>query len=314
VRTTQPGGPPRGHTVPMELRQLRYFVAVAEHLHYGKAAKQLHMAQPPLSQQIRRLEADFGVELFRRSSRKVELTEEGEQLVAAARRVLAEADGVRDLADGLRSGTAGRLRVGFVGSVLNWGLAPRLRSFRDRYPGVEVIATQMPVADQVEALADNQIDVGFTLSRVTFDHLHVRVISVEPLVVALPEGHARAQDELIRLADLSADTFLLWHAPYGPHLDDFVTRACGEAGFMPHVSYQGPQIHAIVHMVAAGFGVALVAGCDRVIEAPGVVYKDLAPPTPWTVLSAVQHRWRRSRLVDRLMETLPAIDIEEVNK
>jgi DNA-binding transcriptional LysR family regulator len=292
----------------MELRQLRYFVAVAEHLHYGNAARSLHMAQPPLSQQIRRLEADLGVELFERTSRRVELTDDGRQLLDAARRVLAEAGALRDLADGLRSGSAGRLRIGFVASVLNWGLAPRLGEFRARNPRVEVTATQMPVIDQVEALTDNRIDVGFTLARLTYDHLWVQVISVQRLLAVLPADHPRAGDAPVRLADLADETFLLWRAPFGPHLDDFVTRACAEAGFLPAVAYQGPQVHSVVHMVAAGFGVSLVAECDRLIEAPGVVFCELAPPSPSTVLSVVRHRHRRNPAVDRLVAALPAID------
>lgn len=296
----------------MELRQLRYFVAVAEHLHYGNAARSLHMAQPPLSQQIRRLEADLGVELFERTSRRVELTDDGRQLLDAARRVLAEAGALRDLADGLRSGSAGRLRIGFVASVLNWGLAPRLGEFRRQNPRVEVTATQMPVIDQVEALTENRIDVGFTLARLTYEHLSVQVISVERLLAVLPADHPRAADVQVRLADLAGETFLLWRAPFGPHLDDFVTRACAEAGFLPAVAYQGPQIHSVVHMVAAGFGVSLVAECDRLIEAPGVVFRELAPPTPSTVLSVVRHRHRRNPAVDRLVAAFPAIDIETI--
>lgn len=301
-------------TVVMELRQLRYFVTVAEHLHYGNAAKALHMAQPPLSQQIRRLEADLGVELFVRTSRRVALTEHGEQLLQPARRVLAEADEMRELAGDLRSGSGGRLRIGFVGSVLNWGLAPRLKAFRERNPRVEVTATQMPVIDQVEALTDNRIDVGFTLAQVTYEHLAVQVVSVEPLMVVLPADHPRAMEESVRLADLSNETFVTWRAPFGPHLDDFITRACTEAGFSPTMAYQGPQIHAVIHMVAAGFGVSLVARCDRAVEAPGVVFRNLMEPAPTTVLSAVSHRYRKSPIVRRLMAELPAIDIQNVGK
>jgi DNA-binding transcriptional LysR family regulator len=296
----------------MELRQLRYFVTVAEHLHYGQAAKALHMAQPPLSQQIRRLEADLGVELFRRSSRKVELTEHGRLLLDAARRALGEADNVRELADGLRTGAAGRLRIGFVASVLNWGLAAWLRRLRDSHPGIEVTATQMPVIDQVEALTDNHIDIGFTLSRLTYEHLHVQVIAVQPLLAVLPDDHRLANADQVELAELADETFVTWRAPFGPHLDDFITRACAEAGFLPTVAYQGPQIHTVVHMVAAGFGVSLVAECDRHIGAPGVVFTPLAPPAPWTVLSAVRHRLRRSPIVDGLMSTLPSIDIKRI--
>jgi len=298
----------------MELRQLRYFVTVAEHLHYGRAAKQLHMAQPPLSQQIRRLEVDLGVELFRRTSRRVELTEHGAQLLEAARRVLAEADVVRDLAEGLEGGTVGHLRIGFVASVFNWGLAPLLRRFREENPGVEVTAMQMPVTDQVDALLDNRIDIGFTLARLTYDHLRVQVIAVEPLVAVLPSDHPHADDERVQLSDLAGETFLIWRAPFGPHLDDYVTRACAEAGFLPTVGYQGPQIHTVAHMVAAGFGVSLAPRCDRAMATPGVVFKDLAPPEPWTVLSAVRHRRTSSAFVDRLLNELPSINIQNVGR
>ncbi len=296
----------------MELRQLRYFVAVAEHLHYGQAAKYLHMAQPPLSQQIQRLEAELGVELFRRTSRKVELTEHGAQLLDAARRVLGEADSVLDLASGLKAGTAGHLRIAFVASALNWGLPPLLRSFREQNLELEITATQMPVNDQVVALIENRIDIGFTLARLTYDQLRVQVISVEPLVAVLPADHPHAGDERVQLGDLAQETFLTWRAPFGPHLDDFITRACAEAGFMPRVLYQGPQIHTLANMVAAGFGVSLVPQCDRRMATPGAVFKDLAPPAPWTVLSAVRHRRGSNPIVDRLMDELPAIDIQQI--
>ena len=294
----------------MELRQLRYFVAVAEHLHYGRAAKQLHMAQPPLSQQIQRLEADLGVELFERTSRRVELTENGAQLVDAARRTLAEADHLRTLADGLRTGSAGRLRIGFVASVLNWGLALRLREFREANPGVEVTATQMPVADQLQALAENHIDIGFTLARVTYNYLDVQVISVEPLVATLPTGHPYADCDVVDLKDLADETFLGHRAPFGPHFDDFLMRVCTDAGFVPNVAYQGPQVHTLIHMVAAGLGVALLPRCDTRMPIPGVAFRDLAAPTPTTVLSAVHHHRYSSPIVASLLAQLPHIDID----
>jgi DNA-binding transcriptional LysR family regulator len=293
----------------MELRQLRYFVAVARHLHFGAAAAELQMAQPPLSQQIRKLEDELGVELFTRTSRKVALTEHGEQLLVAARRVLHEADAVRELADGLRDGNAGRLRIAFVASVLNWGLAPILRGFRSQNPGVLVTATQMPVADQVEALAEHRIDIGFTLGKLDYDFLDVQVLSVEPLVVLLPSDDPNARDDMVDLRRLSDQTFLIWRAPFGPHLDDFITRACGEAGFYPKLMEVGPQIQTIAHMVAAGYGVGMMPSCDRVMTTPGAVFRNLVPPAPSTVLSAVRHRRSRNPVVPRLLAELPHIDM-----
>lgn len=295
----------------MELRQLRYFAAVAEHLHYGRAAAQLNIAQPPLSQQITRLERDLGVRLFHRTSRSVELTEEGRLLLDAARRVLGEADHVRDLAAALRAGTAGRLRIAFVASVLNWGLAGRLRQFRERYPDAEITATQMPVIDQVQALRDSEIDVGFTLSRLDYDHLSVHDIAVEPVMAILPVDHPLAGVDTVPLAGLAQETFISWRAPFDEHLDDFVTRACAAAGFTPRRAFHGAQSHTIVHMVAAGFGVALGPACDRRITVDGVVFKDLAEPVPTVTLSAVRHRWRRSPVADRLVELMvdPSIGI-----
>ena len=125
----------------MEVRQLRYFAAVARHLHFGEAARELHMAQPPLSQQIIRLEQEIGVRLFHRTSRQVELTDEGRLLLDAVRVVLGDLDHVEDLARSLRDGTAGPLRIGFVASVLNWGLAARLRRYRRLHPDVDITVT-----------------------------------------------------------------------------------------------------------------------------------------------------------------------------
>lgn len=288
----------------MELRQLRYFVAVAEHLHFGRAAKQLNMAQPPLSQQITRLEQDLGVQLFHRTSRRVELTDEGALVLDAARRVLGESDNLRQLSTALREGTAGRLRIGFVVSVLNWGLAARLRQFRERFPDAEITATQMPVIDQVEALRDSELDVGFTLSRLDYDHLSVHDLAVEPVVAVLPADHPLAGLDAVPLAQLAGETFIGWRAPFGEHLDDFVGQACAAAGFTPRMVFHGAQSHTIVHMVAAGFGVALGPASDRRIEVDGVVFRDLAPPVPTVRLSAIRHRWRRSPLADRLIDVM----------
>jgi DNA-binding transcriptional LysR family regulator len=291
-------------TVAVEVRQLRYFAAVARHLHFGDAARALHMAQPPLSQQIIRLEQELGVRLFHRTSRQVELTEEGRMLLEAVRVVLGDLEHVENLAARLRGGTAGRLRIGFVASVLNWGLAAHLRSYRQRNANVEITVTQMPVIDQVRALADNTIDVGFLLSRVDYDHLTVHELSRDPVVVALPEDHPQAAAAEVRLADLAEETFIAWHAPYDEHFDDYISEACAGAGFVPRLQFHGPQVHTVLHMVAAGFGVGLIRRGDAVLRAPGTVIRPLAPPGGSVVLSVAYHRYRQNPAVRTFVEWL----------
>jgi DNA-binding transcriptional LysR family regulator len=286
----------------MELRQLRYFAAVARHLHFGEAAKELHMAQPPLSQQIIRLEQELGVRLFHRTSRQVELTAEGELLLDAVRAVLGEADHVEDLARRLRDGSAGRLRIGFVASVLNWGLAPRMRRFRAEHPDVAITVTQMPVIDQVQALADNIIDVGFLMSRVDYPHLVVHEIAVEPVVAVLPEDHPLASRDAVPLRELSEETFIAWHAPYDEHFDDFISAACARAGFVPRLQFHGPQVHTVIHMVAAGFGVGLLPRCDQHIQVPGTVVRPLTAPVPSVSLSVAHHRHRHNSVVTTFVD------------
>ena len=291
-------------TAGMEVRQLRYFDAVARHLHFGDAARELHMAQPPLSQQIIRLEQELGVRLFHRTSRQVELTDEGRLLLDAVQVVLGDIDHVEDLAHSLRDGTAGRLRIGFVASVLNWGLAAHLRRYRQHNPGVEITVTQMPVIDQVRALSDNTIDVGFLLSRVDYDHLVVHELSVEPVVVALPEDHRQAGCSEVALADLADETFVAWQAPYDEHFDDFISEACARAGFVPNLQFHGPQVHTVLHMVAAGFGVGMIPRRDAVLRAPGTVVRPLAPPGATVVLSVAHHRHRQKASVRTFVDWL----------
>lgn len=286
----------------MELRQFRYFDAVARHLHFGEAARELHMAQPPLSQQIIRLEQELGVQLFHRTSRQVELTVEGKLLLEAVRVVLGEAEHVEDLALRLRDGTAGRLRIGFVASVLNWGLAARMRQFRAEHPGIDITVTQMPVIDQVQALADNAIDVGFLMSRVDYPHLTVHEIAAEPIVVVLTEDHPLAKRSVVPLHLLADETFIAWHAPYDEHFDDFISSACAQAGFVPRLQFHGPQIHTVIHMVAAGFGVGLIPQCDQHIQVPDTVVRPLAAPVPTVSLSVAHHRHRLNSTVTTFVE------------
>jgi DNA-binding transcriptional LysR family regulator len=294
----------------VELRQLRYFVAVAEHLHFGQAAKSLNMAQPPLSQQIMRLERSLGVQLFERSSRQVALTDSGRILLEVTRDVIGQADHLQYLAEALRVGEAGRLRIGFVASVMNWGLGSRFRAFRTRYPNAQVTATQMPVADQVAALQGAQIDIGFTMARLNYDDLRVVDFAEEPLRAVLPSDHRLAGTGRVRLSDLAAENIISFRKEIHQHVEDFISIACHQAGFIPHLTYHGAQSHTILHMVGAGFGVSVLPACDEVMGAHGVVFAELEPPVPTIRFSVVRPRRRMTPLASRLVDLVTDRDFK----
>lgn len=284
----------------MEIRHLRYFVAVAEHLHYGRAAKSLNMAQPPLSQQIRRLESILRIDLFDRSSRRVTLTEEGQFLLEAAREVIGQAAHFENLAEALREGEAGQLRIGFAASAMNWGLGRKLREFRATYPRAQVIAHQMSVTDQATALQDDRIDLAFTVGGLNYENLEAVVLADEPLRAVIPTDHPLATAKSVRLADLADETFVGYR--FGDHLEDIIAAACYRAGFTPKISIQGAQSHTLLHMVSAGFGLGLLPACDERMNADGVVFVELEPPVPMVHFSVVRH-WRRlTPLASRMLE------------
>lgn len=272
----------------MELRQLRYFAAVARHLHFKRAAAELHMAQPPLSQQIARLEAELGVRLFERTSRQVTLTAEGEQMLEAAERVLRGAEHVHELAERLAEGTAGKLRLGFVFPALSLGLSAELGAFRRSHPEINVQAIQIPNFELAQALRDDVVDLGVTMPHVPTEGIVEHHLSDHPIAVVLPSTHPRASDASVSLGDLVDETFIAPQMPSEGFHYDYILRACAEAGFVPKVLRHGPQLSVMMHMVAAGYGITLATESDQ--PAPGTVLRPLKAPGQTLPLSVVHSR------------------------
>lgn len=264
----------------MELRHLRYFVAVAEELHFGRAAARLLMAQPPLSQQIRQLEDELGVALFARTRRRVELTQAGEVFLAEARLVLAAADqAVRSVRRAGR-GEIGRLAVGFTGSAI-YGVLPLIfRVYRERFPDVNLVLQELPTADQVQALHAGRIQAGFLRLPLADDTLRIETILHEPIIVALPASHPLAAAAVVPLAALRAEPLVLIPRHVSPGLHDQILSACRGAGFSPHVRQEANQMQTIVGLVAAGLGLSLVPAAVQNLQTPGVVYRPLDTPGP----------------------------------
>jgi DNA-binding transcriptional LysR family regulator len=276
----------------MDLRRLRYFVAVAEEQSFNRAAKRLHMAQPPLSTQIKQLENELGVQLFERTSRGVRLTEAGELLLEEAQRIFVQLDQTVSIVRRVGHGEVGRLTLGFVPSASNEALPTILRAFRDRFPEVELFLREMRPDRIVQRLHDGQIDAGFLYLPLEDASLNIECVSREALVLALPETHSLASEPEVELRALADEPFIL-PARYQrmPGLYGQVTETCRRAGFVPDAVQKDVWLmQTIVGLVAAGIGVALVPASVRNLRRTGVVYRPVRGLSPTVELGVI---WRR---------------------
>lgn len=270
----------RSYAPGVELRHIRYFVAVAEECHFGRAAERLHIAQPPLSQQIRQLESDLGVVLLTRSTRKVELTPAGERYLQRARAILAAVDRAAEEASRVAAGELGRLAIGFTGSA-TYELLPSLaRVLRQELPGIELeLRGEMLTPDQVEALLGRSLDLGFLRPPARHPDIEVRVLRREPLIAVLPETHPLAGRANVRLFDLHDDPFITYPSHHRSVVYEAVMDACERAGFYPRRVEEVRETSTLVSFVAAGLGVALVPASVQHLQITGARYLPLAGTT-----------------------------------
>lgn len=291
----------------MELRHLRYFVAVAEHGHVTRAAESLGIQQPPLSQQIKALEEELGVQLLRRKPRGVELTDAGSALLERARVVLAEVD--RAFASTRRTarGEQGRVVVGFTSSAPFHPFVPRvIRMFREASPLVSLELEESGSSELVHGLHNETVDAAFIRSPVAdVVDLLVTPLIEERMVIALPTGHPLTNNlsEPLKLSELANHTFILYKRPGAPGLYDSIITACRGAGFSPRVGQEAPRIVSTLNLVAAGLGVSVVPESLRSLQMEGVVYRTLAAGTQLTApLILACRRGENSATVQRFID------------
>lgn len=277
----------------METRQLRYFVAVAETRHFGRAAERLHIAQSPLSQAIRQLEAQLGAPLFERTTRRVDLTAAGEALLVEAVRILASLDAARDQVGRVAAGALGRLRVGATGLATYRHVPEIVRRLAAELPDLELAFTTELLTPALEtALADHRIDLAVLRPPVLDAGLDQHVLARERLVLAVPEGHRLGADPVppADLADLADEDFVVYAAP-GSVVGEAAARACRAAGFTPRRTHDAHQTSIVLALVAAGVGVALLPSSVLAVAVEGVRYRELDEQT--TVTTDVALAWRR---------------------
>jgi len=262
----------------MELRQLKYFVTVAEELHFTRAAERLRIAQPPLSRQIQQLERELKVRLFRRTKRRVELTQAGALFLPRALETLRQAELAALTAHRAARGEVGLLHIATTSSMPFMGLLPRiLHAYRQAFPRVHVVLLEQNTKEQLTNLYEGGLDVGFL--RLPIRDLPARIsvetVYSEPLYLALREDHPLASAPEIDMRGLANEPFIMYPAALGGGLHDLCLDLCKNAGFIPKVEQEAKTVPVAVSFAAAGLGIALVPACIQIVHTPGVVYRPL---------------------------------------
>ena len=261
----------------VELRHLRYFVAVAHEGHITRAAEKLHMQQPPLSQQIKALEAEIKAPLFVRLPRGVALTDAGRSFLVDAEAILASVDSARARAQRTARGEVGRIAVGFTTSAPFHPLVARaIRAFRETRPDVSFGLEESSSAEMVSALREERLDIAFIRSGLADPGgIAVHELLAEDMAAALPAGHPLIKRASLTLKDLAHENFILYRRPDGRGLYDVIIAACAEAGFSPHVGQEAPRIVSTLNLVAAGLGITIVPASLSRLPLEGVTYRPL---------------------------------------
>ncbi|QIR38845.1 LysR family transcriptional regulator [Tolypothrix sp. PCC 7910] len=286
----------------MELRHLRYFIAVAEELHFSKAAERLHIAQPPLSQQIQQLETELGVELFhRKTKRQVQLTEAGKVFLQEAYGLLLQLETAIALTQRIGRGQTGQLRIGFTSLVIYELLPLILRQFREQFPDVELVLRELTTSQQEQAIRDSVIHVGFAHPPLEDDTLSYQSIHQQTLVVALPSNHSLAQAEHIQVQELEDEPLIMFPRYLAPGLYDSIMSLFRQRNIKPQITQEAVQMQTIIGLVSAGMGVAITPSVLQDLQRSGVTYRPLREQAPVIETAVIWHENSLTPLVENFL-------------
>jgi DNA-binding transcriptional LysR family regulator len=274
----------------MELRHLRYFVAVAEELNFRRAAERLHLAQPALSAQVKNLEDELGVKLFQRTTRSVLLTQGGKLFLDDARVVLAAAVQAEQRARRAGAGLAGTLRVGMIAPIANAWLAGKLRPFRQKFPGVQLSLFDLTSTEQLRRLRTGELDAGLLRPPVGFPELAHELVEESWQVLAFPAGHRLAKVRKLKWKDFDGEGLVMMHPGVQHGYYDAFLAACAKDGAKPFPAQYANDVQTKMWLISAGFGIAPTTATLRKVKRPGLLFRPLPPGLPrvQTVLT-----WRR---------------------
>lgn len=288
-------------TQSIELRHLRYFLALADELHFGRAAARLGIAQPPLSQQIQRLERLLGTRLFDRTSRRVQLTDAGRAFRVEAERVLTATEAAVAAARRAGKGESGELRVAFAATVMFLALPQIIREFRDRFPRVHLDLREMPTGPQLAALRTREIDIGFVREPEPDPDLEIVTVMREPLRIAIHKGHRLAAAPHVQVRDLAEEPFVLFPSELAPGLHGQVLAVCREAGFSPRIVEESRELYTSVSLVEAGVGVSILPASVEKLGWKSVRYLPIPGSGGETTIAAAWSKERSRPVVAAFM-------------
>jgi DNA-binding transcriptional LysR family regulator len=297
----------------VELRQLRYFVAVAEERHFGRAAKRLRLSQPPLSAQIKGLEEELGVKLFQRSTRQVALTDAGRTFLERAEGILEAIEEAKEAAKGADEGVRGRLEIGFISSATLGLLPPAIRLFRERFGGVEIELRELTSAQQIDALYAGEIRVGLVRLPLRAPGLRFEPLQEESFVVALPSGHPLEALESVPLEAMVDQPLIFFTRQLMPSLHAQIVELFQRVGAFPNVVQHAVHLQTIVGLVASDVGLAILPEPAERLSREGVVYRSLDAPdaTSWVGLARVEGDG--SLLVENFVRTVREVSESEAH-
>lgn len=281
----------------IELRHLRYFVAVAEELHFGRAARRLGITQPPLSLQIQRLEANLGVTLFERTNRRVRLTPAGRTLLDEGKHLIADFLNVADAARRAARGETGSLTVAFAASVMFLALPGIIQTFRQRFPNVRLELRELPTGPQLSALRTGELDIGFLRQPPRDPELVTETMMKENLVLAVSKRHELAGRKKLRLIDVANEDFVLFPRDLAPGLYAHVLAVCAEAGVHPRIVQTSRELYTTISLVEAGLGVTIIPESVQQMGWRGVRYYPIDSPSAVTRIDAAWRSDNRSTIL-----------------
>lgn len=291
----------------MELRQLKYFITVAEELHFGRAAESLHLSQPALSKQIQALEDSLEVQLFERTKHWVRLTIAGQKFLETARRILREVEEGVQITRQVAGGAMGRLRIGFTEATL-FSLAPDMvRTYREQYPQVELILTSGGTETHVESLRTHQIDVGFVYLPIREPSLSIHPLFEEVYIAALPASHRLARQNQIALQALATEPLIFYPRSLAPVLYADFIKCCEQAGFVPNIVQEAELAQTRLGLAAAGVGITFVLSDLQNLTARGIVYRPLIGDFPMLKLALAWRHNESSPVVHECIKLLKTI-------
>ena len=292
----------------MELRQLRYFITIAEEGNFSRAAERLHVSQPPLSTQMKSLEDELGVQLFERSNRGVSLTAAGAVFFTETRTLLARLEHAKSEAQRAGRGDTGLLSIGFV-SIADYGiLPPALRNFRVSFPLVEVQLHELTTDAQIRELRAARLDLGIGLAPVDEPDIEFESLLREDLVLAAPSGHPAVKGVgAVDLRSLSKENFIVVPRDLAPGLHDLMISHCRTAGFAPKITQHARQMQTVIGLVSCGMGVALVPSSVRQLRRAGVRYRPLRGKAVFVEVGVLRLRAAESRLREHFVEALRSV-------